>query len=126
VNQFVNPPVINEVLSLLPLADATADVTGTSVDMANYPDNYPMLAVIQVGTVDNLDAAFVKLEESHNNVTFTPLAHSKAFSNSDETQVLPVLRTKRYVRAVLVIEFEQPDPENPVATTLPITAFLVR
>lgn len=122
-------PQINSTLSLLPLAVVTTDdntgVTGTALDMSAIPDNKPMLAVLQTGTVGNLDAAFVKLEESHDNITFTRLAQFNKISGSDQLMVIPIKRTKRYLRAVLSVEFAQPDEESPVNTTLPIAAYLV-
>jgi hypothetical protein len=122
MNRFAREPVVSQIYSLLALQTATGNVTGTGVDLGT--PLRPAVAIVETGAFANLDAGFIRLEESDNNVTFVRLTQFNPLQQSSR-QLIEVHRTKRYLRAVLVTEFEQPDLENPVATSLPLTVFLI-
>lgn len=104
-NQFNNEPVINQLLSLITQQSVDeAGLTGTALDMGE-PSNKKHIALLDAGALTDVDGGvFVKLEESHDNVTYTFLAQFSTFNTDNFRQFIEFTRTKRYLRAVLSVE----------------------
>ncbi len=111
-----------KVSSLIPITTFTQDTEGTALDSANFVGKETVICVADIAGESNVDAAFIDIQESQNNVANSWTSITRF--NPKALNTISIKRTKRYIRANVAIEFEQPDPENPVASALTLAVIL--
>lgn len=114
----------NNVVTLIAPDIIESSVTGDVADLG-VPKREE-IALLQVGTVSNVDVAFVTLHESDN--SNGPWFFVGLFSpiQAALTQQLRIKRKRRYLRPSITLEFAQPDEENPVDSVLPLSVALIQ
>lgn len=119
---LVNPHV-SRALELRALDTLTAGASSTALDLG-IAQSKDEIVVITVGTLSNVDGAFIRIEESFNLASsFTEIAVLPIAAGINYIQIH---RKRRYLRVTVELEFEQPDPENPVASAIPIAVALLQ
>jgi hypothetical protein len=112
--------------TLIPVSTLTDTGVSATVDLGTPPTGFEKV-LLSAGDIVNADVVSVKLEES-DNASGGPWFFIGNLPTLVEngTVEFAFKRTKRYVRASTTLEFEQPDPESPVASEIPLSAIILR
>jgi len=92
-------PLIHSLLKS-PIADASEN--GSALDLNGLPQTH--LLLLHAGAFTDITNAFVRIQESDEGTVWYPLTVHQLFA--DSTQVKALKRTRRYLRAVTILEVD--------------------
>lgn len=119
-NLVTRNPIINDIKTLVQSAGLNASgTTGSTLDLQNANDPDAIVVTI-AGTLTEVNTAFVRIEESDEGTVWFPILTLNGIKAAGVTQT-PIKRTKRRIRAVVVVE----TPSNPTAPSIPLTVLLI-
>lgn len=121
-------PIVNNIRRLFDIQVVTDESEGV-IDLTPEPTDLGAakerdeIIVLDVGNMTNVDAGFIEIHEKLDDLTNLLCVFKLSES---KTQMQRIHRKWPFIQVIGKIEFEQPDEENPVETSIPLSIMVLQ